>query len=118
MRTGTGSGGGRRGRAGCDEGGNEGDLGVRRAPWRSGGRHRDDPDQAQVEQRIFSLFVAGSSPVASAKTLNREGIPDPGGKAWQDTRSVAMPVAVLGSCATSSISAGWSGIACASSATR
>ena len=44
-----------------------------------------DPDQAQVVQRIFTLFAAGSSPIAIAKTLNREGIPGPGGKAWQDT---------------------------------
>ena len=44
-----------------------------------------DADQAPVVQRIFTLFAAGSSPIAIAKILNRESIPGPGGKAWQDT---------------------------------
>ena len=39
-----------------------------------------DPDQAPVVQRIFALFGAGSSPIAIAKTLNRECVPGPGGQ--------------------------------------
>ena len=44
-----------------------------------------DVEQHPVVTRIFTMFAAGSSPIAIAKVLNLEKIPGPGGRAWRDT---------------------------------
>ena len=49
------------------------------------GEREINPAEAAVVRRIFSLFAAGSSPIAIAKALNADGVPGPGGKAWRDT---------------------------------
>ena len=41
--------------------------------------------QAAIIRRIFTLFAAGTSPIAIAKLLNAEGLTGPEGKAWRDT---------------------------------
>ena len=40
---------------------------------------------AAVVRRIFTMFAAGSSPIAIAKALNADGIPGPEGRTWRDT---------------------------------
>ncbi len=42
-------------------------------------------EQHPVVTRIFTMFAAGSSPIAIAKALNLEDVPGPGGRAWRDT---------------------------------
>ena len=49
------------------------------------GDRRINEDQAIVVRRIFSMFAAGSSPIAIAKALNIESVPGPDGRAWRDT---------------------------------
>ena len=49
------------------------------------GERRIRPDEAAVVQRIFRAFAAGESPRQIARTLNREGVPGPGGRPWGDT---------------------------------
>jgi DNA invertase Pin-like site-specific DNA recombinase len=44
-----------------------------------------DEAEAAVVQRIFGSFADGLSPIAIAKQLNREDVPGPGGRPWQDT---------------------------------
>jgi site-specific DNA recombinase len=46
------------------------------------GEREIDPEQAAVVQRIFRDFVAGVSPEAIVKALNREGVPGPFGGTW------------------------------------
>lgn len=41
-----------------------------------------DPLQAAVVRRIFTEYLAGSSPAAIAGRLNAEGVPSPAGRAW------------------------------------
>ncbi len=49
------------------------------------GDRRIHAEQHQVVTRIFTMFAAGSSPIAIAKALNLENIPGPFGHAWRDT---------------------------------
>ncbi len=44
-----------------------------------------DEAEATIVNRIFCSFAEGLSPTAIAKQLNREGIPGPDGRPWQDT---------------------------------
>lgn len=44
-----------------------------------------DVHEAEVVRRIFAMFAAGVAPRSIGRTLNREGIPGPGGKPWGDT---------------------------------
>lgn len=44
-----------------------------------------DPEQAEIVQRIFREYVAGSSPKAIAGRLNDEGVPAPRGATWRHT---------------------------------
>lgn len=46
------------------------------------GEREIDPEQAAVVERIFRDFVAGVSPEAIVKTLNREGVAGPFGGSW------------------------------------
>src|SRR5262245_33573930 len=46
------------------------------------GEREIDPEQAAVVERIFRDFVAGVSPEAIVKLLNREGIPGPFRGSW------------------------------------
>src|SRR5512145_3267455 len=46
------------------------------------GEREIDPEQAAVVERIFRDFVAGVSPEAIVKALNREGIVGPFGGSW------------------------------------
>ena len=50
-----------------------------------GGERQINPDQADVVRRIFRNYAKGVAPHAIAKTLNAEGVPGPGGRAWIDT---------------------------------
>jgi site-specific DNA recombinase len=43
------------------------------------------PEQADVILRIFREYVAGKGPQRIAADLNRDGIPSPTGKRWNDT---------------------------------
>ena len=49
------------------------------------GDRRIHAEQHAVVTRIFTMFAAGSSPIAIAKALNLEKIPGPFGHAWRDT---------------------------------
>ncbi len=49
------------------------------------GNRRIHAEQHPIVTRIFTMFAAGSSPIAIAKALNFESIPGPGGRAWRDT---------------------------------
>jgi len=56
-------------------------LGYRRG---SDGLMEIVPDEAEVVKRIYHMFLDGSSPSRIAKTLTKEGVPTPAGKAvWQ-----------------------------------
>ena len=46
------------------------------------GEREIDPEQAAVVERIFRDFVAGVSPEAIVKALNREGVAGPFGGSW------------------------------------
>jgi DNA invertase Pin-like site-specific DNA recombinase len=46
------------------------------------GEREIDPEQAAVVERIFRDFVAGMSPEAIVKALNREGVAGPFGGSW------------------------------------
>ncbi len=41
--------------------------------------------EAATVNRIFTMFAAGLSPIAIARTLNAEQVPGPDGRAWRDT---------------------------------
>ena len=41
--------------------------------------------EAEVVQRIFTLFAAGQSPRSIARSLNEGNVPSPGGRLWSDT---------------------------------
>ncbi|WP_144865299.1 recombinase family protein [Mesorhizobium sp. J18] len=43
------------------------------------------PEEAEIVRRIFRDFAAGVSPRNIAKALNKEGIPGPNGKLWNNT---------------------------------
>jgi DNA invertase Pin-like site-specific DNA recombinase len=42
-------------------------------------------DRAEIVRRIFREYVAGKGPKKIAADLNRDGIPSPSGKRWNDT---------------------------------
>ncbi|HEY0234355.1 MAG TPA: recombinase family protein, partial [Afipia sp.] len=42
-------------------------------------------DQAEIVRRIFREYIAGKGPQRIAADLNRDGIPSPTGKRWNDT---------------------------------
>jgi hypothetical protein len=46
------------------------------------GEREIDPEQAAVVERVFREFVAGVSPEAIVKALNREGVAGPFGGSW------------------------------------
>ncbi|WP_085885898.1 recombinase family protein [Oceanibacterium hippocampi] len=50
----------------------------------AGGRSINEGEAATV-RRIFRDYAAGRSPRQIARTLNEEGVPGPGGRAWGDT---------------------------------
>ncbi len=49
------------------------------------GERKINPAEAATVIRIFEAFASGASPRAIAKTLNKEGIAGPRGRAWRDT---------------------------------
>lgn len=55
-------------------------LDARGEPER--GLREIDPDQAAIVRRIYAEYIAGESPIAIARRLNKEGVPSPSGKAW------------------------------------
>ena len=45
-----------------------------------------NPEQAKIVERIYGMFLSGSTPFQIAQTLTAEGIPTPAGKTkWSDT---------------------------------
>lgn len=58
-------------------------LDARGEPIR--GEREIDEEQAEIVRRIFREFVAGKGPQRIAADLNRDGIPSPTGKRWNDT---------------------------------
>jgi DNA invertase Pin-like site-specific DNA recombinase len=57
-------------------------LGADGEPER--GLREVDPDQARAVRRIYEAYVAGTSPLAIARALNRDGVPAPRGRTWYD----------------------------------
>jgi site-specific DNA recombinase len=49
-----------------------------------------DPETAPIVQRIFTMCLQGHSTMDITKTLNKEGIISPGGKAWSRTTVAAL----------------------------
>jgi hypothetical protein len=50
-----------------------------------GGARTIEEEEANVVRRIFREFAHGVSPELIARTLNQEGVPGPGGRAWSNT---------------------------------
>ena len=55
-----------------------------------------DEEQAQVVQRIFAWFTAGLPSIESAKRLNEEGVPGPGGGQWNASTIRGDPKKLVG----------------------
>ncbi len=49
------------------------------------GERKINRAEAEVVQRIFTLFAAGQSPRSIARSLNEGNVPSPGGRLWSDT---------------------------------
>lgn len=74
--------------------------------------------EADIVRRIFRDYIAGKSPKRIAVELNNDGIPGPGGSAWGFTTINGNRSVASASSTTSCMSAGWCGIANASSRIR
>ena len=86
------------------------ELDARGEPVR--GKRAIDVTEAAVVRRIFANFAAGDSPLAIAKALNAARVPGRTGARGAIPPSAGTRCAAPVSCATSSMSAGWSGTAC------
>jgi len=69
--------------------------------------------EAEIVRRIFNQFAGGKSPAGSPSTSTRPEFPARRVPSGDRRPSTAMPPAAPASSTTSSISAGWSGTACA-----